>query len=63
VRKKTVGIRVTAEEVFEGLDITEHGMPAYNGLDVEESVAHTAAGLRTQTPMFPSSQPVINIKK
>ena len=29
--KATLGIRVTAEEEFEGLDIAEHGMEAYNG--------------------------------
>jgi Amt family ammonium transporter len=67
--KSTVGIRVSAEEEFEGLDVTEHGMSAYTGLvamplyDVEESTAHTAAGSRTQTPLFPSSQPIISIKK
>jgi Amt family ammonium transporter len=32
--KKTVGIRVTAEEEIKGLDITEHGMEAYNGFQV-----------------------------
>ena len=69
VLKSTVGIRVSAEEEFEGLDIVEHGMSAYTGLvamplyDVEESTAHTAAGSRTQAPLFPASQPIINIKK
>ncbi|MGK7946468.1 MAG: ammonium transporter [Microcystaceae cyanobacterium] len=29
--KATLGIRVTVEEEFEGLDIGEHGMEAYNG--------------------------------
>ncbi|OAT87065.1 ammonium transporter [Desulfotomaculum copahuensis] len=44
VLKKTVGIRVSAHEELEGLDINEHGIPAYAGLvagplgeiDVEE---------------------------
>ena len=27
--KKTIGLRVTAEEEFKGLDIGEHGMEAY----------------------------------
>lgn len=46
--KKTVGIRVTVEEEFEGLDIIEHGVPAYSGLvasplyDVEENPLHAA---------------------
>ncbi|WP_243113680.1 ammonium transporter [Desulfofundulus salinus] len=30
--KKTVGIRVPASEELEGLDINEHGIPAYAGL-------------------------------
>ncbi|MGB9803338.1 ammonium transporter [Desulfofundulus sp.] len=30
--KKTVGIRVSASEELEGLDINEHGIPAYTGL-------------------------------
>lgn len=29
--KATLGIRVTAEEEFQGLDISEHGMEAYSG--------------------------------
>ncbi|MCL6639531.1 MAG: ammonium transporter [Firmicutes bacterium] len=44
--KKTVGIRVSAQEEAEGLDLNEHGIPAYTGLvatplyDVEENPAH-----------------------
>jgi Amt family ammonium transporter len=30
--KATIGIRVSAEEEMEGLDVGEHGMEAYNGL-------------------------------
>ncbi|MCL6559585.1 MAG: ammonium transporter [Firmicutes bacterium] len=50
--KKTVGIRVSAQEEFEGLDLNEHGIPAYTGLvstplyDVEENPAHGHAGLK-----------------
>jgi Amt family ammonium transporter len=32
--KATVGIRVTADEEMEGLDLSEHGIPAYCGLVV-----------------------------
>lgn len=36
--KATLGIRVTAEEEFEGLDIGEHGMEAYSGFLKETDV-------------------------
>lgn len=45
VLKKTIGIRVSVQEETEGLDINEHGIPAYSGLvstplyDSEESVS------------------------
>jgi hypothetical protein len=32
VLKKTVGIRVSAEEEMEGMDLSEHGVGAYNEL-------------------------------
>ena len=32
--KKTVGLRVSAEEELKGLDISEHGMEAYNGFQI-----------------------------
>ncbi|RYD03303.1 hypothetical protein N752_20955 [Desulforamulus aquiferis] len=32
--KKTVGIRVSADEEMEGLDMVEHGIPAYGGQNV-----------------------------
>jgi ammonium transporter, Amt family len=35
VLKAILGIRVTAEEEFEGLDISEHGMEAYSGFAKE----------------------------
>lgn len=40
--KKTVGIRVTIDEELEGLDISEHGMPAYSGM--------VSGGLRSLMP-------------
>ncbi len=36
--KATLGIRVTQEEEFEGLDVGEHGMEAYNGFVKEADV-------------------------
>ncbi|MEA5513161.1 ammonium transporter, partial [Nodularia sp. UHCC 0506] len=35
--KSTLGIRVSREEELEGLDISEHGMEAYNGFVTETS--------------------------
>ena len=35
--KATLGIRVSAEEEFEGLDIGEHGMEAYAGFAKDTS--------------------------
>ncbi len=32
ILKVTIGIRVSAEEEVEGLDVGEHGMEAYSGL-------------------------------
>lgn len=32
--KKTIGLRVTEEEELRGLDISEHGMEAYNGFQI-----------------------------
>lgn len=37
--KSTIGIRVTEEEEYEGLDIGEHGMEAYNGFMKEPDFA------------------------
>jgi len=34
VIKKTIGLRVTAEEELKGLDIGEHGMEAYAGFQI-----------------------------
>lgn len=42
--KNTLGIRVTAEEEFEGLDIGEHGMEAYSGFLKEASPGGFAEG-------------------
>ena len=33
--KKTIGLRVSREEEIAGLDITEHGAPAYHGFIME----------------------------
>ncbi len=66
VLKKTMGIRVSAAEEFEGMDLTDHGMSAYTGLvasplyDVEESTAHTGAGLKAQGAVFTVSQAVVD---
>ncbi len=66
VLKKTIGIRVSAAEEFEGMDLTDHGMPAYTGLvatplyDVEESAAHTGAGLKLPGAVFTASQAVVD---
>jgi Amt family ammonium transporter len=35
--KATLGIRVSPEEEFEGLDVGEHGMEAYSGFLKETS--------------------------
>lgn len=63
--KKTVGIRVSADVEFEGLDINEHGIPAYSGLaanplyDVEEGTAHTLTGMQGQGVALASPQGVV----
>jgi len=67
--KQTVGIRVSAEVEFEGLDINEHGMPAYTGLvanplyDVEEGTAHHLSGLQRHGAALASPQAVIGRKQ
>lgn len=43
--KSTLGLRVSAEEEMEGLDISEHGMEAYNGFVKEADIF--ASGLST----------------
>jgi len=52
--KSTMGIRVTAEEELEGLDISEHGMEAYAGFAKE-----SAFGASTS---YPSSTPEVKPK-
>jgi hypothetical protein len=39
--KVTVGIRVSQDEEIEGLDIGEHGMEAYTGLQLPGSIPAT----------------------
>ncbi|MCG9966709.1 ammonium transporter [Pelotomaculum terephthalicicum JT] len=64
--KKTVGVRVSAQEEFEGLDLNEHGITAYTGLmtnplyDVEENPAHAFGGMQPQKTLAVNSAP--NIK-
>jgi Amt family ammonium transporter len=43
--KITVGIRVTAEEELQGLDISEHGMEAYNGFVTETDTFSNKAAM------------------
>ena len=47
--KATVGIRVHAEQEYEGLDIAEHGMEAYNGFLKEVGPASVGG---TETGMY-----------
>jgi Amt family ammonium transporter len=42
--KKTIGLRVTAEEEMEGLDLTEHGAEAYPDFAVAHAGAIAASG-------------------
>lgn len=66
VLKKTVGIRVSALQEYEGLDVNEHGITAYSGLvssplyDVEESPAHVLAGLKGQGNVLSGPHPFMN---
>jgi Amt family ammonium transporter len=53
--KYTIGLRVSAEEEMEGLDVTEHGMHAYPPAIVNPAPAPT--GSMTGSAVF-SSQPV-----
>ncbi|GAB6179654.1 ammonium transporter [Desulfotomaculum defluvii] len=49
--KKTVGIRVTADEEMEGLDIVEHGIPAYSGSTISKGME----GLSTDLGAYPAT--------
>lgn len=66
VLKKTVGIRVSALQEYEGLDVNEHGITAYSGLvssplyDVEENPAHVLAGLKGQGTVLSGPHPFMN---
>lgn len=44
ILKKLVGIRVSTEEEFEGMDIVEHGIPAYNELITGRVLERGAGG-------------------
>jgi Amt family ammonium transporter len=53
ILKVTVGLRVSAEEEIEGLDVHEHGAPGYSadvlaGLDVASA---TAASSKAKDPV------------
>jgi Amt family ammonium transporter len=58
ILKVTVGLRVSAAEEMEGLDIGEHGMEAYPGFgtdygtsgDAIQGIPATAAGAKTKSP-------------
>jgi Amt family ammonium transporter len=69
VLKKTVGVRVSAREEFEGLDLNEHGIPAYTGLvatplyDVEENPAHALGGANAQAALMAVPQPAAGGKR
>ena len=43
--KASIGIRVSAEEELEGLDVHEHGSPAYPDFAVHPSVASGGSGM------------------
>ncbi|MTI83851.1 MAG: ammonium transporter [Firmicutes bacterium] len=57
VLKKTVGIRVSAREELEGMDLVEHGISAYNEL-VTGSVLEK--GIGGETVLKDMSSPVVN---
>jgi Amt family ammonium transporter len=48
--KKTIGIRVTAGQEEDGLDIAAHGIPAYNELE-RFSDTNPAPGFRVRVPV------------
>jgi ammonium transporter, Amt family len=55
ILKHTVGIRVTAEEEIEGLDIGEHGMEAYPGFAGE--TVGSSEGTMSQGSVAPAAAP------
>ncbi len=59
VLKKTIGIRVSAHEELEGMDLVEHGIPAYNEL-VTGSVLEK--GIGGEHVLKDMSNPVVNAK-
>lgn len=64
-----LGVRVSAREEFEGLDLNEHGIPAYTGLvatplyDVEENPAHALGGANAQAALLAVPQPAAGGKR
>jgi Amt family ammonium transporter len=56
--KLTIGIRVSAAEEFEGLDVGEHGMEAYPGFVQGAPEALAATTQRTREEFASASAPV-----
>jgi ammonium transporter, Amt family len=54
VLKATVGIRVTPEEEFIGLDISEHGMEAYAGFVKKSSIGSIHASRELRPDLKPN---------
>ncbi|MCR5301582.1 MAG: ammonium transporter [Lachnospiraceae bacterium] len=53
--KKTLGLRASAEEEIEGLDITEHGLPsAYSGFSIQDMTG-TVMGVNENTNLGESA--------
>ena len=60
---KTIGLRVSAEEELEGLDISEHGGVAYPDFEVIThgggiTASSVATGLKTEPSLRPQMSPV-----
>jgi Amt family ammonium transporter len=55
ILKATFGIRVSPEEEFQGLDVSEHGMEAYSGF-AKESLAGLSDYSREINPHSPASR-------
>jgi Amt family ammonium transporter len=58
ILKATVGLRVSAEEELEGLDLGEHGISAYPDfqIPVMEHVPAGARGMARQMAMAPARE-------
>jgi Amt family ammonium transporter len=56
VLKVTVGIRVTAEDELDGMDLCEHGIAAYTGLDA----SHVRPVLRSSEAKLPAKEEMVS---